>query len=52
VVIKLINFKSNPIGMRNGSLNELMGMKSRDAYPFILSISKGVITSITQQYVP
>jgi hypothetical protein len=52
VVIKLVNFNSNPIGMRNGSLNELMSMKGRDAYPFILSISKGLITSITQQYVP
>lgn len=52
VVIKLVDFKSNPIKMRNGSLNELTSMKGRDAYPFILSVSKGIITSITQQYVP
>jgi hypothetical protein len=52
VVVKLVDFSSSPIRTHKASLNELINMKGRDDSPFIFSISKGVITSITQQYIP
>lgn len=52
VVIKLVDFNTAPIALRNSSLNELSTLKNRDSYPFIFNISEGVIKSITQQYIP
>ena len=52
VVIKLVDFSGGQLKMRNSSFDELLNLKHRDSYPFILGISAGVIKSIIQQYVP